>query len=184
MRTIYISIYICYAVNFVTSEVVQLAPGRRLSRYNLKVTRTIPTSSLLKNETFHDRLFTKQFNSFSSWRHSSCSRGWHRFYRRRVPSCLSRVIFSLQRAVAPRLYFRGDDQLMNMTRVGITGNGDGSHDYRLTGLRKYTQYSVVVKAFNTKGDGPGSDPVTAHTFEDGEWKAPSSFIVLLAGFLR
>ncbi|XP_011055035.1 PREDICTED: LOW QUALITY PROTEIN: Down syndrome cell adhesion molecule-like protein Dscam2 [Acromyrmex echinatior] len=60
----------------------------------------------------------------------------------------------------------GDDQLTNTTRVGITGNGDGSHDYRLTGLRKYTQYSIVVKAFNSKGDGPGSDPVTAHTFED------------------
>ncbi|XP_011684732.1 PREDICTED: Down syndrome cell adhesion molecule-like protein Dscam2 [Wasmannia auropunctata] len=60
----------------------------------------------------------------------------------------------------------GDDQLTNTTRVGITGNGDGSHDCRLTGLRKYTQYSVVVKAFNGKGDGPGSDPVTAHTFED------------------
>lgn len=59
-----------------------------------------------------------------------------------------------------------------MTRVGITGNGDGSHDYRLTGLRKYTQYSIVVKAFNSKGDGPGSDPVTAHTFEDGERKVP------------
>lgn len=59
-----------------------------------------------------------------------------------------------------------DDQLTNTTRVGITGNGDGSHDYRLTGLRKYTQYSIVVKAFNSKGDGPGSDPVTAHTFED------------------
>lgn len=73
---------------------------------------------------------------------------------------------------------------MNTTRVGITGNGDGSHDYRLTGLRKYTQYSIVVKAFNSKGDGPGSDPVMAHTFEDGEWKEPpSSFIELLAGFL-
>ncbi|XP_025073056.1 Down syndrome cell adhesion molecule-like [Pogonomyrmex barbatus] len=60
----------------------------------------------------------------------------------------------------------GDDQLTNTTRVGITGNGDGSHDYRLTGLRKYTQYSIVVKAFNSKGDGPGSDPVTAHTLED------------------
>ncbi|XP_072746741.1 cell adhesion molecule Dscam2 isoform X2 [Anoplolepis gracilipes] len=59
-----------------------------------------------------------------------------------------------------------DDQLTNTTRVGITGNGDGSHDYRLTGLRKYTQYSIVIKAFNSKGDGPGSDPVTAHTFED------------------
>ncbi|XP_014485965.1 PREDICTED: Down syndrome cell adhesion molecule-like protein Dscam2 isoform X3 [Dinoponera quadriceps] len=60
----------------------------------------------------------------------------------------------------------GDDQSMNTTRVGITGNGDGSHDYRLTGLRKYTQYNIVVKAFNSKGDGPGSEPVRAHTFED------------------
>ena len=94
----------------------------------------------------------------------------------RSPSRASRVIFSLQRIVVSRLYFRGDDQLTNTTRVGITGNGDGSHDYRLTGLRKYTQYSVVVKAFNSKGDGPGSDPVTAHTFEDGEW-GKFSFIV-------
>nr|XP_031839913.1 Down syndrome cell adhesion molecule-like protein Dscam2 isoform X3 [Nomia melanderi] len=60
----------------------------------------------------------------------------------------------------------GNDQSVNITRVGITGNGDGSYDYRLTGLRKYTQYSVVVKAFNNKGDGPGSDPVTVQTFED------------------
>lgn len=83
-----------------------------------------------------------------------------------------------------RLYFRGDDQLTNTTRVGITGNGDGSHDCRLTGLRKYTQYSIVIKAFNSKGDGPGSDPVTAHTFEDGEWKVPSSFIELFAGLIK
>ncbi|XP_076641621.1 cell adhesion molecule Dscam2 isoform X4 [Halictus rubicundus] len=59
-----------------------------------------------------------------------------------------------------------NDQSVNITRVGITGNGDGSYDYRLTGLRKYTQYSVVVKAFNNKGDGPGSDPVTVQTLED------------------
>ncbi|OAD61171.1 Down syndrome cell adhesion molecule-like protein Dscam2 [Eufriesea mexicana] len=60
----------------------------------------------------------------------------------------------------------GNDQSVNITRVGITGNGDGSYDYRLTGLRKYSQYSVVVKAFNNKGDGPGSDPVTVQTLED------------------
>ncbi|XP_076675488.1 cell adhesion molecule Dscam2 isoform X6 [Andrena cerasifolii] len=60
----------------------------------------------------------------------------------------------------------GNDQSGNITRVGITGNGDGSYDYRLIGLRKYTQYSVVVKAFNNKGDGPGSDPVTVQTLED------------------
>lgn len=78
-------------------------------------------------------------------------------------------IFALSsRFNEPRLYFRGDDQSTNTTRVGITGNGDGSHDYRLTGLRKYTQYSIVVKAFNSKGDGPGSEVVMAHTYEDGE----------------
>ncbi|XP_033213818.1 Down syndrome cell adhesion molecule-like protein Dscam2 [Belonocnema kinseyi] len=59
-----------------------------------------------------------------------------------------------------------DEQSANVTRVGITGNGDGSYDYRLTGLRKYTQYSIVVKAFNSKGDGPGSDPMIAQTLED------------------
>lgn len=51
--------------------------------------------------------------------------------------------------------------------MGITGNVDGSYDYRLSGLRKYTKYSIVVKAFNSKGDGPGSDPVIAQTHEDG-----------------
>ncbi|XP_076177340.1 cell adhesion molecule Dscam2 isoform X2 [Ptiloglossa arizonensis] len=60
----------------------------------------------------------------------------------------------------------GNDQSVNITRVGITGNGDGSYDYSLTGLRKYTQYSIVVKAFNNKGDGPGSDPVAVQTLED------------------
>ncbi|XP_051167558.1 cell adhesion molecule Dscam2-like isoform X4 [Leptopilina boulardi] len=59
-----------------------------------------------------------------------------------------------------------DEQLANETRIRITSNGDGSYDYRLTGLRKYTQYSIVVKAFNSKGDGPGSDPMIAQTLED------------------
>ncbi|XP_076675492.1 cell adhesion molecule Dscam2 isoform X9 [Andrena cerasifolii] len=68
--------------------------------------------------------------------------------------------------VDPNYDVRGNDQSGNITRVGITGNGDGSYDYRLIGLRKYTQYSVVVKAFNNKGDGPGSDPVTVQTLED------------------
>ncbi|XP_048510955.1 Down syndrome cell adhesion molecule-like protein Dscam2 isoform X2 [Athalia rosae] len=59
-----------------------------------------------------------------------------------------------------------DEKSVNITRVGIMGNGDGSYDYRLTGLEKYTQYSVVVKAYNSKGDGPGSDPIVAQTLED------------------
>ncbi|XP_076317070.1 cell adhesion molecule Dscam1-like [Tachypleus tridentatus] len=36
----------------------------------------------------------------------------------------------------------------------------------LKGLRKYTFYSVVVQAFNEKGAGPRSDPVTGRTLED------------------
>ncbi|XP_057323530.1 cell adhesion molecule Dscam2-like isoform X3 [Microplitis mediator] len=60
---------------------------------------------------------------------------------------------------------RDDEQATNITRVGITGNGDGSYEYRLTGLRKFTEYSIVVKAFNSKGDGPGSDPVITQTLE-------------------
>ncbi|XP_076760113.1 cell adhesion molecule Dscam2 isoform X3 [Xylocopa sonorina] len=68
----------------------------------------------------------------------------------------------------------GNDQSVNVTSVGITGNGDGSYDYRLTGLRKYTQYSVVVKAYNNKGDGPGSDPVKVQTLEDVPSAPPQS----------
>ncbi|XP_046620086.1 Down syndrome cell adhesion molecule-like protein Dscam2 isoform X2 [Neodiprion virginianus] len=59
-----------------------------------------------------------------------------------------------------------DEKSVNTTPVGIMGNGDGSYNYRLTGLEKYTQYSVVVMAFNSKGDGPGSDPIIAQTLED------------------
>lgn len=135
--------------------------------YNLKVVRTIPFFSFFKNEIFYDRLFTTRFNNFFS-RHTLRVRAVDIDSQRcRLPSRFSRYLFAPTNR-GSRLYFRGDDQLTNTTRVGITGNGDGSHDYRLTGLRKYTQYSVVVKAFNSKGDGPGSDPVTAHTFEDGE----------------
>ncbi|XP_034948781.1 Down syndrome cell adhesion molecule-like protein Dscam2 isoform X2 [Chelonus insularis] len=60
---------------------------------------------------------------------------------------------------------RDDEQTANVTRVGITGNGDGAYEYRLTGLRKFTEYSIVVKAFNSKGDGPGSDPIITQTLE-------------------
>ncbi|XP_043479175.1 Down syndrome cell adhesion molecule-like protein Dscam2 isoform X3 [Leptopilina heterotoma] len=59
-----------------------------------------------------------------------------------------------------------DEQPANETRIRITVNGEEPYEYRLTGLRKYTQYSVVVKAFNSKGDGPGSDPMIAQTLED------------------
>ena len=38
----------------------------------------------------------------------------------------------------------------------------------LQGLAKYTTYSIVVQAYNSRGAGPSSDYVTAQTLEDGE----------------
>ena len=33
---------------------------------------------------------------------------------------------------------------------------------------RYTTYSIVVEAYNSRGTGPSSDYVTAQTLEDGE----------------
>lgn len=57
------------------------------------------------------------------------------------------------------------DKNYNFTRVSIPG-GEVLNDFRLTGLSKYTQYSITVQAFNIKGDGPSSEPIIAHTLED------------------
>ncbi|XP_066603211.1 cell adhesion molecule Dscam2-like isoform X2 [Prorops nasuta] len=67
-------------------------------------------------------------------------------------------------------------QSVNVTRVGISGNSERSCEYRLTGLQKYTQYNIIVKAFNAKGDGPGSDPIVAQTFEDVPSAPPQNVI--------
>lgn len=36
----------------------------------------------------------------------------------------------------------------------------------LQGLSKYTVYGIIVQAYNSRGSGPASDPVTARTLED------------------
>ncbi|XP_075680880.1 cell adhesion molecule Dscam1-like isoform X4 [Dermatophagoides pteronyssinus] len=46
------------------------------------------------------------------------------------------------------------------------------HEYFLRQLNKGTEYSIVVKAYNSAGSGPQSHPMTAHTF-DGD--LPPSF---------
>lgn len=38
----------------------------------------------------------------------------------------------------------------------------------LSGLRKFTEYSILVQAYNRAGAGPRSPEVTASTDEDGE----------------
>lgn len=40
----------------------------------------------------------------------------------------------------------------------------------LKALRKWTRYSVSVQAYNKKGPGPRSDPITKATMEDGKWQ--------------
>jgi len=47
---------------------------------------------------------------------------------------------------------------------------DEARALRLTvaNLKKYTQYSVVVRAFNRVGAGPKNDPIVVTTGEDGE----------------
>lgn len=66
------------------------------------------------------------------------------------------------------------ERMYNYTRVGIPGGGEGISDFRLVGLDKYTEYAVIVQAFNAKGDGPASEPIVAHTLEDVPSAPPQS----------
>jgi hypothetical protein len=58
-----------------------------------------------------------------------------------------------------------DEGPYNFTRIGA---GMVDNEVRLSGLEKFTKYSVIVQAFNNRGDGPGSDAVIVQTLEDGE----------------
>lgn len=58
-----------------------------------------------------------------------------------------------------------DEGPYNFTRIGA---GMVDSEVRLSGLEKFTKYSVIVQAFNSRGDGPSSDPVIVQTLEDGE----------------
>ncbi|XP_030749790.1 Down syndrome cell adhesion molecule-like protein Dscam2 isoform X2 [Sitophilus oryzae] len=44
----------------------------------------------------------------------------------------------------------------------------------LQGLSKYTTYSIIVQAYNSRGSGPASDPVTARTLEDAPSLPPEN----------
>jgi hypothetical protein len=58
-----------------------------------------------------------------------------------------------------------DEGPYNFTRIGA---GMVNHEVRLSGLEKFTKYSVTVQAFNSRGDGPTSEAVVVQTLEDGE----------------
>ncbi|XP_063908088.1 cell adhesion molecule Dscam1 isoform X3 [Zophobas morio] len=44
----------------------------------------------------------------------------------------------------------------------------------LQGLSKYTTYGIIVQAYNSRGSGPASDPVTARTLEDAPTLPPQN----------
>lgn len=52
-----------------------------------------------------------------------------------------------------------DDQQTKITSMQRTTIG---------GLHKYTNYSITVLAFTTRGDGVRSEPIFCHTDEDGK----------------
>lgn len=52
--------------------------------------------------------------------------------------------------------------------TSVSGDGDdGTGEFLLNGLLKYTRYNIVIQAYNQVGSGPLSEPTTAQTLEDG-----------------
>ncbi|XP_043473238.1 Down syndrome cell adhesion molecule-like protein Dscam2 isoform X4 [Leptopilina heterotoma] len=51
--------------------------------------------------------------------------------------------------------------------TSVSGDGEeGGGELRLSGLRPYTRYTLVVQAYNQVGSGPLSEPLTSQTLED------------------
>ncbi|KAL1516797.1 hypothetical protein ABEB36_000653 [Hypothenemus hampei] len=50
--------------------------------------------------------------------------------------------------------------------TSVIGDGEDGGEILLSGLRKYTRYSIVVQAYNEVGSGPLSEQVTTETLED------------------
>ncbi|XP_060519429.1 cell adhesion molecule Dscam2 isoform X3 [Cylas formicarius] len=44
----------------------------------------------------------------------------------------------------------------------------------LQGLRKFTTYTIIIQAYNSRGSGPASEPVTARTLEDAPTLPPEN----------
>lgn len=52
--------------------------------------------------------------------------------------------------------------------LGLARTSMPGRHYQLTNLKKFTQYSVVVQAYNTLGQGPMTPEVVATTLQDGK----------------
>lgn len=55
----------------------------------------------------------------------------------------------------------------------VSGDSDdAANEFMLTGLSKFTRYTIVVQAFNQVGVGPLSEPISSQTLEDVPSKPP------------
>jgi hypothetical protein len=64
----------------------------------------------------------------------------------------------------------------------VGGDGEeGGGEFLLGALGKFTQYLVVVQAFNQVGPGPLSEPVAAQTMEDGKIMCGWRFLTKTGG---
>jgi len=52
--------------------------------------------------------------------------------------------------------------------TSVIGDGEDAGEILLSGLKKYTRYSIVVQAYNEVGSGPLSEQVSTETLEDGK----------------
>lgn len=66
-------------------------------------------------------------------------------------------------------WYSGDeDAAYNFSKVvGVEGVGLASA--RVSGLRPHSRYSIVLRAFNSKGAGPSSPPALATTLQDSKY---------------
>ncbi|KAK6627070.1 hypothetical protein RUM44_009547 [Polyplax serrata] len=52
------------------------------------------------------------------------------------------------------------------TFTNVSGDGEEGGELLLTGLSKFTRYSIVIRSFNQVGPGPLSEPILTQTLED------------------
>jgi len=59
----------------------------------------------------------------------------------------------------------------------ININSQYGEDFVISGLIPYTTYSIVVQAFNSRGTGPFSKPITVQTDEGSEYYNTNETII-------
>ena len=58
-----------------------------------------------------------------------------------------------------------DDRAASSNSVG----GINVEETQLSGLKRFTKYTIIVQAFNTKGAGPASEEIVAQTLQNGTY---------------